>query len=118
MHEDLDITNHGRKHVRFNLEIAIRSRLRRHLRGEAARIVRRGRISTEWSEDAAGAPHRLSQPGFRARGAHQRTQYRGQRAVYANGRLSFEVSIDPGATWHCCLLYDLMDGTRHYPRAA
>ena len=25
MHEDLDITNHGRKHVRFNLEIAIRS---------------------------------------------------------------------------------------------
>ena len=25
MHEDLDITNHGRRPVRFNLEIAIRS---------------------------------------------------------------------------------------------
>ena len=36
------------------------------------------------------------------------------RAVYANGRLSFEVRIAPSETWHCCLLYDLIDGNRHF----
>ena len=37
-----------------------------------------------------------------------------QQAAYANGRLSFEVRLDPGETWHCCLLYDLIDGNRHF----
>src|SRR5215469_2160437 len=50
MHEDLDITNHGRKHVRFNLEIAIRSDFADVFEVKQHRIVRRGRISTEWSE--------------------------------------------------------------------
>ena len=35
-------------------------------------------------------------------------------AAYANGRLSFELRIDAGQTWHCCLLYDLIDGNRHF----
>ena len=39
-------------------------------------------------------------------------------AAYANGRLSFEVRVDPGQTWHCCLLYDLVDGNRAIPCAA
>jgi len=37
------------------------------------------------------------------------------QAVYANGRLSFEVRLDPGASWHGCLLYELVDGDRSYP---
>src|SRR5579863_6620774 len=97
LHEDLDITNHGRKHIRFNLEIAIRSDFADVFEVKQHRIVRRGRISTDWSE------------------GHQRLSTRNsdQRAAYANGRLSFEISIDPGATWHCCLFYDLVDGNRN-----
>jgi glycogen debranching enzyme len=34
-------------------------------------------------------------------------------AVYANGRLSFEVALKPGEPWHCCLLYTLTDSHRH-----
>jgi len=36
------------------------------------------------------------------------------KAVYANGRLSFEVALEPGKAWHCCLLYSLADGDRHF----
>jgi glycogen debranching enzyme len=32
--------------------------------------------------------------------------------MYANGRLSFEVDLEPGGVWHCCLLYVLQDGER------
>ena len=35
--------------------------------------------------------------------------------MYANGRLSFEVDLDSGETWHCCLLYTLEDGKRTFP---
>jgi glycogen debranching enzyme len=37
------------------------------------------------------------------------------KAVSANGRLSFEVALAPGGTWHACLLYALEDGERHFP---
>ena len=50
MHEDLDVTNHGPKPVRFNLEIAIRSDFADMFEVKSNRIVRRGRITTEWSE--------------------------------------------------------------------
>ena len=112
MHEDLDITNHGRKHVRFNLEIAIRSDFADVFEVKQHRIVRRGRISTEWSEGQQRLSTVYRNQDF-VRGLHVGTRSSDQRAAYANGRLSFEISIDPGATWHCCLFYDLVDGNRH-----
>ena len=36
-------------------------------------------------------------------------------ATYANGRLSLEVALEPGASWHACLLYTLIDGDDTYP---
>src|ERR1700733_11854345 len=91
MHEDLDLTNHGQRPVRFNLEIAIRSDFADVFDVKAGRSVRRGRIATDWSD------------------AHQRlrTLYRNRdfmravavsvgqatsRAAYANGRLGFGVA--------------------------
>ena len=32
-------------------------------------------------------------------------------AVYANGRISFAVSLTPGKSWEGALLHDLIDGT-------
>ena len=114
LHEDIDITNHGGKPVRFNLELAIRSDFADIFEVKSNKIVRRGRIATHWSE----ASQRL------------RTVYRHQDfersvaltahtdatpGVYANGRLSFEVRLAPGDTWHACLLYDLTDGDTRHP---
>ncbi|MDQ8726678.1 glycogen debranching N-terminal domain-containing protein [Bradyrhizobium sp. LHD-71] len=109
IHEDIDLVNHGKKPVRFNLEIAIRSDFADLFEVKSGRIVRRGRITTEWSD----AESRLS------------TVYRNQdfsreltvlakrnlvRPVYANGRISFEVNLPPGGVWHSCLLYELGNG--------
>jgi len=113
LHEDLDIANHGQKPVRFNLEVSIRSDFADVFDVKSNRAVRRGRIRTDWSE------------------AHQTlcTMYRNKdfvrevsvsvgdsdgKAAYANGRVSFEVSLPPGGNWHGSLLYDLFDGTRRY----
>ena len=113
LHEDLDITNHGRKHVRFNLEISIRSDFADVFEVKSGRIVRRGRISTEWSDAQQKLRTTYRNQDF-VRAIHIGTRHEDQRAAYANGRLSFEVQIDPGATWHCCLLYDLIEGNRHF----
>ncbi len=113
MHEDLDITNHGRRAVRFNLEIAIRSDFADVFEVKANRIVRRGRSSTEWSDADQKLPTIYRNRDF-VRGVQVGARAADQPAAYANGRLSFEVSIEPGMTWHCCLLYDLMDGNRHF----
>ncbi len=112
MHEDLDVVNHGMKPAIFQLEIALRCDFADVFEVKSGRIVRRGRITTEWS----------------ASRQHLRTTYRNgdftravtispaqssTKAVYANGRLSFEAALKPGEPWHCCLRYTLTDGGRH-----
>ena len=35
-------------------------------------------------------------------------------AVYANGRLSFQIALGPAQSWHACLLYTLEDGEEQF----
>ena len=111
LHEDLDLTNHGRKRVRFQLEIGLRCDFADIFEVKSGRIVRRGRITTDWSE-----PHQELRTTYRnadfSRALAISVARSPTRAVYANGRLSFEVALEPGATWHCCLRYGLADGDR------
>lgn len=111
MHEDLDITNNSQKQVRFQLEIALRSDFADIFEVKAGSIVRRGRITTEWSD----VRQQLRTEYYNADFSRSITvgPHRGEpKAVYANGRLSFEVSLAPGKAWHCCLFYSLTDGGR------
>ena len=107
MHEDLDIVNFGPVPVRFNLEIAPRSDFADTFEVKSGHIVRRGQITTEWDPHAQRLTNTYRNADF-VRGiaiaAIQAT------AVYANGRLSFDVALEPGQRWHCCLLYELQDG--------
>ena len=98
MHEDLDITNHGRKPVRFNLEIAIRSDFadvfevksepHRAPRPHQHRVVGRA---------ISGCSTAYRNQDFLRAAAHRCAARATSAAAYANGRLSFEVGIDPGA---------------------
>ena len=113
MHEDLDITNNSMKPVRFQLEIALRCDFADIFEVKSGHIVRRGRITTDWSE-----PHQRLSTTYRngdfSRAVTISPAQSLTRAVYANGRLSFEVALEPGKAWHCCLLYELADGDRNF----
>jgi glycogen debranching enzyme len=114
MHEDLDITNDSMKPVCFQLEIALRCDFADIFEVKSARIVRRGRIKTEWSSSPQVLETTYSNKDFR-RSVRYAVANTPTQAVYANGRLSFEVALKPGEAWHCCLLYTLEDGDKSFP---
>jgi glycogen debranching enzyme len=117
MHEDLDITNNSTKGVRFQLEIALRCDFADIFEVRSGRIVRRGRIATQWS-DAKQALSTTYRNGDFVRAVTVAPRHQQGKAVYANGRLSFDVDLGPGQAWHCCLLYTLTDGARHFAAPA
>ena len=112
MHEDLEITNNGMKPVKFQLEIAIRCDFADLFEVKSGNIVRRGRITTEWSEARQYLRTIYRNDDF-SRSVTISAQRFPTEAVYANGRLSFEVALDPGEAWHTCLLYTLQDNDKH-----
>jgi glycogen debranching enzyme len=113
MHEDLDLTNHCMKPVKFQLEIMIRCDFADIFEVKSGRIVRRGRITTKWSESLQHLRTTYRNGDFRRAVTYSAT-HSPTKAVYANGRLSFEVALKPGESWHCCLLYALADGERDF----
>ena len=113
MHEDLDITNNCMKPVRFQLEIALRCDFADIFEVKSGLIVRRGRITTEWSEPRQHLRTTYRNADF-SRTVTISPTHSPKKAVYANGRLSFEVALQPGEEWHCCLLYALADGDRRF----
>jgi glycogen debranching enzyme len=113
MHEDLDLTNDSMKPVRFQLEIALRCDFADIFEVKSGRIVRRGRINTEWSESLQYLDTTYGNIDFR-RAVRYAVANSSTKAVYANGRLSFEVALKPGEAWHCCLLYTLTNGDRNF----
>jgi len=112
MHEDLDITNNSMKRVRFQLEIALRCDFADIFEVRSGDIVRRGRITTTWSP-ATQELRTSYRNGDFVRAVTVAPAHRQPEVEYANGRLSFEISLHPGEAWHCCLLYVLQDGDRH-----
>ncbi len=112
VHEDIDVANNGTKRVRFQLEIAVRSDFADFFEVKANRIVRRGRIATEWSRSRQRLRTTYRNGDFQ-RGIAISTAQSSTKAAYANGRLSFEVDLHPGEQWHTCLMYTLEDATRH-----
>jgi glycogen debranching enzyme len=117
LHEDIDLVNHGAKAVQFNLEIAVRSDFADLFEVKSGRIVRRGRIRTQWSPRSARLMTSYDNEDFR-REVSITVRRTDTRPVYANGRISFDICLEPGAAWHACLLYDFVeDGTvRRAPR--
>lgn len=113
MHEDLDITNNSMQRVNFQLEIALRCDFADIFEVKSNNIVRRGRIATTWSQAKQQLRTSYRNADF-SRAVMVAPSHRQPKAVYSNGRLSFEIALDPGKAWHCCLLYTLEDGERIY----
>jgi len=109
IHEDLDIANHGLVAVRFNLEIALRSDFADLFEVKLGHLVRRGRILTRWHDRRAELETSYTNRDFR-RSLVYRLLNTSSPPGYANGRVTFEVELRPGATWHTCCHYLLDRG--------
>jgi glycogen debranching enzyme len=112
LHEDLDITNHSRVAIRFNLEVLIRCDFADIFDVKSNRNIRRGHISSAWSDGQGLTTSYRNEDFIRAVMVTVRPSE--LQAVYANGRLSFEVRLAPGESWHACLLYTFTAGDNVY----
>jgi glycogen debranching enzyme len=111
VHEDLDLVNNGMSPVKFNLEIAMRSDFADLFEVKSGHIVRRGRITTAWSDEESRLITIYKNRSFR-RDVTVSIRRCDTPPCYANGRISFDIRLAPGASWHSCLLYEISDGRR------
>lgn len=108
IHEDLDITNYGLQTVRFTLEVSLRSDFADIFEVKSRQLVRRGRIETHWDETNQELSTTYCNGDF-YRCLVYRPRNWSSRPYYANGRITFEIELEPGQTWHTCGNYILSD---------
>jgi glycogen debranching enzyme len=111
IHEDLDLTNHGRGAVRFNLEIATRSDFADLFEVKSHAFVRRGRIESEWDQQRGELRVSYTNRDFR-RAFVFRLAKSNSPPHYANGRITFDIALEPGQSWHSCCRYVLVFGDK------
>ncbi|MFN0073146.1 MAG: glycogen debranching N-terminal domain-containing protein [Chloroflexota bacterium] len=111
IHEDIDLTNYNQIPVRFNFEIGLRSDFADLFDVKSHRFARRGHIVTQWDADEGELSTSYDNKDF-----HRTFMFRLSKsdspATYSNGRVSFDVELAPGATWHTCADYVLVQGER------
>ena len=105
------ITNHGRTPVVFNYEVSVRSDFADVFEVKSTRIVRRGRIASTWDNDAGVLTTTYRNGAFLR--ALRLAAHGDSPPVWVNGRLSFAIHLDPGATWSGTIRFDLTDGDEH-----
>lgn len=108
VHEDLDLVNYNRNPIRFNLEIAMRSDFADLFEVKSHRFVRRGRIETQWDPHARELRTSYSNLDFNRAFVYRISS--DSRPDYANGRITFPIELQPGASWHSCCDYVLAEG--------
>ncbi len=113
LHEDIDITNNNTKPVRFQLEVSFRCDFADVFEVRSNHIVRRGQITTDWSQHRQQVRNAYSNRDFH-RIVTTSVARASSKAVSANGRLSFEVALQRGEAWHACLLYALEGGEQPF----
>ena len=111
IHEDIDLTNYGLSQVRFNLEILLRSDFADIFEVQAHQHIRRGSITTRWDEARHELHSQYTNQDFSRSLIYQPYRY-SSPPVYANGRISFAITLQPGESWHTCGNYILVEGDR------
>ena len=113
VHEDLDVTSFARTKVHFNLEVALRCDFADLFEVKSGHFVRRGHIVSEWSVQDQRLTTTYRNRDF-CREVAVTARRSDSHAVYANGRITFDVELAPGESWHSCLAYDLSNGDQRF----
>lgn len=111
IHEDLDLANHGLETINFSLEISLRSDFADIFEVTSRKFVRRGHMETRWNAQQSELHTTYTNRDFYRCLTYQLRNCTSP-PYYANGRIIFEVVLEPGATWHTCGNYILVDNDR------
>jgi glycogen debranching enzyme len=97
--ETLTIANYGLQSARFFLELLLRSDFADIFEVRAKQIVRRGRTTTEWDATRQCLTTAYVHRDFQ-RSCRLEVSAGDSAPLYANGRLSYEIVLEPGQRWH------------------
>jgi glycogen debranching enzyme len=97
--ETLMIANYGLQPARFFLELLLRSDFADIFEVRAKQIVRRGRTITEWDAARLHLSTSYVHRDFQ-RSCRLEISASDSTPLYANGRLSYEIALEPGQRWH------------------
>jgi glycogen debranching enzyme len=96
--ETLTIANYGPQPARFFLELLLRSDFADIFEVRAKQIVRRGRTITEWDATRLRLTTAYVHRDFQ-RSCRLEVRTSASTPLYANGRLSYEIALEPGQRW-------------------
>ncbi len=114
MHEDIDLVNHHQERIELQLMLEIRSDFVDLSRIKAKRLITQGRMETTWENDALTNTYRN---GTFTRGIRIQSEGASSPPRYSNGRLVFDIALDPGGAWHTCIDFiALVDGEELVPK--
>jgi glycogen debranching enzyme len=109
IHEDLDIVSYADCPVHFQLEIALRSDFADIFEVRQHEFVRRGNTHTRWHEEDNELRTVYTNGDFH-RGVIFQLGDSDSHPHFANGRVVFDIALQPGRSWHACARYHLDDG--------
>lgn len=109
LHEDYDLTNHGQRRVDFTLELKIHSDFADIFEVRKGTRARRGKAETQWSS-ADGCLTTNYTNGIFHRSLIVRSINADTPCQYANGLLVFQIQLEPGMSWHACVVHTFRDG--------
>jgi glycogen debranching enzyme len=104
VHEDYDVTNYSGFPVSVELEVSFESDFADLFDVKSARRVRRGSLQSTWDEKAAALRTAYRNGSFR-RAIEIRAANSDSPTEFANGGVSWRITLDPGGSWHTCLLW-------------
>ncbi|BDA75619.1 Amylo-alpha-1,6-glucosidase [Calothrix sp. PCC 7716] len=106
--EELELTNYGLKKVSLNLEITLRSDFADIFEVELQNLTRRGHIETRWNREQSTLATTYSNGDF-FRCLSYSINNCSVQPHYGNGRIIFEITLEPGESWKTYCNYTLSD---------
>jgi glycogen debranching enzyme len=118
VHEDYDLTNYCRKGAVLDLEVSLESDFADLFDVKSHRQIRRGSVQSKW-DARRGRLVTWYRNGEFERSLVVEVDKAGSQPEFANGGILFRVALEPGQSWHTCLLWRPASGDqkpKHEPR--
>ena len=104
VHEDYDLTNYCMHPAMLELEVSLESDFADIFDVKDHRVLRRGALQSEWDARRGRLVTRYTNGDF-ARSLVVEVDKADSEPEFANGGIAFRVALEPGASWHTCMLW-------------